>query len=44
MPRLQYAVLLNGGLSDTESDGETVMMKPGISPARFLLVSCWQGR
>ena len=28
-PRRQYAVLLDGGLSVTVSDGETVMMKPG---------------
>ena len=28
-PRRQYAVLLDGELSVTASDGETVMMKPG---------------
>ncbi len=28
-PRRQYAVLLDGQLSVTASDGETVMMKPG---------------
>jgi hypothetical protein len=28
-PRRQYAVLLEGGLSVTASDGETVTMKPG---------------